>query len=83
MRCGRIDVWCVRLGLAFQVLLGILFARRGLAGLALGYSLGMLSYVFGRVLTVRGKQLEGAFVHCGVNFFANMGNVLMLTQGLR
>ena len=77
----RIDVWSVRLGLANQVALGIFFMPRGLPGLALGYTLGMMCYLGGRVLTVRGRKLEGAWVHTGVNLFANMGNVLMLAGG--
>jgi len=78
----RVDVWCVRLGLAFQVVLGVLLVPRGLPGLALGYTLGMACYMGGRVLTVRGHKLLGAWVHVGVNLFANMGNVLMLAQGI-
>ena len=43
-----------------------------------GYAAGGVCYAVGRVLTVRGQRLSGAWVHTGVHVFANMGNLFLL-----
>ena len=43
-----------------------------------GYAAGGVCYAVGRVLTVRGHRLSGAWVHTGVHIFANMGNLFLL-----
>ena len=74
-----IDLITVRTGLACQVLLACRFcAPAGLALLLGGYGIAMACYAAGRLLTVRGRQGAGAFVHCGVHVFANLGNLMLL-----
>ena len=43
-----------------------------------GYAAGGVCYAVGRVLTVRGERLRGAWAHTGVHVFANMGNLFLL-----
>ena len=80
-----VDVITVRVGLAAQVLLAAAFCSPravALPKLAAGYALGMLCYAGGRILTVRGRLWAGAFVHCGVHLFANLGNLLILPYAM-
>lgn len=74
-----IDLITVRTGLALQVILAHRYCAAGaLPRLLGGYAAGILCYALGRVLTVRGKLWTGAFVHCGVHVFANLGNWMIL-----
>lgn len=79
-RRRAVDLVTVRTGLAMQVGLAWRFCVPGeaLPRLLAGYALGMMCYVVGRVLTVRGELWQGACVHCGVHIFANVGNLLIL-----
>ena len=76
-----IDVKTVRTGLALQFLLAAAFCRPvsdALLRMSLGYGLGACCYAVGRILTVRNRLWAGAFVHCGVHVFANLGNLWIL-----
>ena len=76
-----IDLVTVRTGMATQVLLAWLYCRPRAVAMPLllgGYALGGVAYAAGRVLTVRGRLWAGAWVHCGVHVFANLGNLLVL-----
>ena len=74
-----VDLAVVRMGLAWQVLLAARFCSSGwMPRLLSGYAVGALCYAVGRVLTVRKHRWAGAYVHCGVHFFANLGNLLIL-----
>ena len=81
-----LDVSTVRLGMTSQVLLALLLCARGrlpVAGPLLllgGYAAAIPCYAAGRVLTVRGQRLRGAWVHGGLHLFSNLGNVLMLLR---
>ena len=75
----HLDVATVRLGFAFQVMIAHIYCRAGgVASLLAGYSLGGACYAAGRVLTVRGRRLAGAWVHTGIHVFANAGNLAAL-----
>jgi len=76
-----IDIWTVRVGLACQVLLAWRFcspATVALPRLLAGYAAAMACYAWGRILTVRARRWAGAYTHCGVHVFANLGNLLAL-----
>mmetsp|Transcript_5010 Transcript_5010/g.9743 ORF Transcript_5010/g.9743 Transcript_5010/m.9743 type:complete len:193 (-) Transcript_5010:78-656(-) len=74
-----LDLVVVRGGMASHVCIGIRFCRpRGVLLLLAGYAAGGICYAVGRVLTVRGHRLSGAWVHSGVHLFANMGNLSLL-----
>ena len=78
-RRRTLDLIVVRTGLAWQVLLSACRCQPGWAPRLLGgYSVGASCYAVGRVLTVRRQLWAGAWVHCGVHVFANLGNVLVL-----
>ena len=69
----------VRVGMASHVCIGGCFCRpQGVLLLLAGYAAGGVCYAAGRVLTVRGHRLRGAWVHTGVHLFANMGNLFLL-----
>lgn len=76
-----IDIMTVRIGLACQVLFAVQYCTPmmiALPRLLAGYAVAMACYAWGRVLTVRGKVWAGAYTHCGVHVFANLGNLLIL-----
>ena len=74
-----IDLACVRIGMAIQVLLCARYCHLYALPLLLGgYTLGACCYAAGRILTVRGRLWEGHYIHCGVHVFSNLGNLLIL-----
>ena len=74
-----VDLLIVRLGMAWQILLASRYCQAGWVPRLFGsYCVGGCCYAVGRVLTVRGRRGVGAAVHCGVHFFANLGNLLLL-----
>ena len=79
-----LDVVTVRIGMSSQVLIACYLCASGhlpVAGVASivgGYAAALPCYAIGRVLTVRGLGLQGAFVHGGLHLFSNLGNLLML-----
>jgi len=78
-RRRTLDLVVVRGGMASHVLIGCCFCRpRGVLLLLAGYAAGGICYAAGRVLTVRGQRLGGAWVHTGVHLFANLGNLFLL-----
>jgi hypothetical protein len=80
------DLVTTRIGMSSQVLLAVLYCYRGLipttgvAVLLAGYAAALPCYAVGRVLTVRGHRLLGAWVHGGLHLFSNIGNLVMLSM---
>ena len=79
-----LDVITVRIGMSSQVLIAILLCVSGhlppvgVILLLSGYAAALQCYAAGRVLTVRGHRLAGAWVHGGLHLFSNLGNICML-----
>ena len=79
-----LDLCAVRVGMASQVVLSLLHCVQGrlpAVGVVLilaGYAAAAPCYAAGRVLTVRGESVRGAWMHTEVHIFSNVGNLAML-----
>ena len=79
-----VDLATTRIGMSSQVLLALLHWQSGLlpgkgvAALLVGYAAAVPCYAAGRVLTVQGRRVLGAWVHGGLHLFSNLGNLFML-----